>query len=434
MHTRRRIISLFLIIAFLLNIFLIIPYSEAAEISGNKPQTSGKAVVLMDANSGRVLYEKNSHKRLSQASLTKIMTGFLAAENAHLNKNVKVSEYAANTPECSIYLEPGEILTQEELLYAAMLNSANDAATALAESVSGSEKDFVKLMNKRAAQLGMKDTHYTNPHGLEAEGHYSSAYDLALLSKKALSNQVFAETVKTKYKKIPWAGHDEERVLINMNRLLYRYDNAIGIKTGYTKEAGNCVVGAARKGDMTLIAVSMNSPAVYDDLQKMLDYGFENYQMVALNKSQPISVNVKVVHGTSSTVVIQSADSLMIAATAEEIPYLTYSIVPPLQVEAPIKEGSALGSCKVYINGKQITAIDLLATKSVAEEIHPNYIASLGQSLLLIFTRWYLYLIGIVLALLIYKRKNNLSFEQLLKRFLQFLLKRQINKRSKEMK
>ncbi|MEA1960667.1 MAG: D-alanyl-D-alanine carboxypeptidase family protein [Bacillota bacterium] len=295
MRYGRRYILLFMVLFFVLNMPLVSASGNPPDENRAQPETNGKAVVLLDANSGRVLYENNSHEKLPPASVTKIMTALLVIEKGDLDKNAVISEHAADTPEATIYAEPGEVLSRMDLLYAAMLPSANDACTALAESVSGNEASFIELMNQRARELGMKDTHYCNPHGLQTTAHVTSACDLALLAREALSNEAFAKIVGTKQTQIPWVGRDENRVLINQNRLLYRYDGAIGVKTGYTQEAGNCVVGAAKKGDMTLISVSLNSPTVYDDLQNMLDYGFENYQMVTVAKSNQLIKEVKVI-------------------------------------------------------------------------------------------------------------------------------------------
>jgi D-alanyl-D-alanine carboxypeptidase (penicillin-binding protein 5/6) len=274
------------------------------------PEPRGMAAVLMDADSGRVLYSKNSHEQLPPASLTKIMTALLVVENGNLDKKVYVSEYASKIPESSINLLPGEMLTRRQLLYACMLHSANDAATALAESVSGSEGEFVKLMNKRANQLGMGDTHFCNAHGLETKGHYTSAYDLALLTRQAMTNSVFRQVVATHRISIPWADHTQDRLLLNENRLLYRYQGTIGVKTGYTRQAGNCVVGAAKRGNLVLIAVCLNSPAVYNDLEQMLDFGFTHYQKLTLKKAEQISVKVNVLRGQSTTVTARPKKSL----------------------------------------------------------------------------------------------------------------------------
>jgi D-alanyl-D-alanine carboxypeptidase (penicillin-binding protein 5/6) len=360
----------------------------------------------MDAGSGRILYDENSRERLPQASLTKIMTALLVIENGDLNKDIQISTNAAKTPESGINLQPGETLTRQQLLYACMLHSANDAATALAESVSGNEQAFVNLMNQRAQQLGMQDTHFCNPHGLENKNHYSSAYDLALLTRQAMSNPIFRQVVATRTTTIPWAGHPQDRTLVNENRLLYRYDGAIGVKTGYTKEAGNCVVGTAQRGNMILIAISMDSPTVYDDLERMLDYGFTHYQMVALEKSDQIAVPVKVLMGQVSTVTARPASDLVVAATAEEASQLTYKVAPRSQVFAPVKQGEPMGVCQIYLKGTKIGEVDLLADSAVPIKAPVGSIVG-GSKLVWgsILSEWYI--IGIVLVIaVLYKIKK----------------------------
>ncbi|MEN6461388.1 MAG: D-alanyl-D-alanine carboxypeptidase family protein [Syntrophomonas sp.] len=367
MHHRRHLLCFLLIIFFFANLVPVYALNgDSPYVTGAYPQTLGKAALLMDASSGRVLYEKNAHQRLSPASVTKIMTALLVVEKGNLGREITVSQTAADTPESSIWLEAGEKLTREQLLYACMLHSANDAAVALAESVAGSEKTFVKLMNRRAQQLGMKDSHFCNPHGLETSGHYTSAYDLALLSREALNHKMFRQVVSTKTKKIPWAGNTYDRLLINQNRLLYRYEGAIGIKTGYTKVAGNCVVGAAQRGSLLLIAVAMNSPSVYQDLEQMLDYGFAHYNKETIKQVNQLSVTVPVVNGQEKTVQVRPKADLTAAVTTKEKARFSYKVYPRSQVTAPVTKGQILGSCKMYVAGQEVGKVDLLASASVA--------------------------------------------------------------------
>lgn len=367
MHHKRHLLG-FMLIIFLFSSILPAYASDnsSSYLNGAYPQTLGKAAILVDASSGRVLYEKNAHQHLPPASVTKIMTALLVIEKGNLNRYITVSRNAADTPESSIWLKAGEKLTRQQLLYACMLHSANDAAVALAESTAGSEKNFVKLMNQRAKQLGMKDTRFCNPHGLQTNGHYTSAYDLALLSREALNYKIFRQVVSTKTMRIPWTGNDYNRLLINQNRLLYRYDGAIGIKTGYTKQAGNCVVGAAQRGSLVLIAVALNSPSVYQDLEQMLDYGFAHYNNETIKNSKQVSVTVPVVDGQYKTVLAKPITNLNVAVTAKEKAQLSYKIYPKNQVTAPVKKGQILGSCKMYVAGHEIGKVNLLACSSVA--------------------------------------------------------------------
>ncbi len=365
MRHRRRLLCL-LIILFVFTDLLPV-YAVNSKPAGEAcPPTLAKAALLMDAASGRVLYEVNAHQQMPPASVTKIMTALLVVERGGLAQKIEISQTAAGTPESSIWLEAGEKLTREQLLYACMLNSANDAAVALAESTAGSEKAFVKLMNQRALQLGMKDTHFANPHGLENDSHFTTAYDLALVSREAMKHPEFCRVVATTTKNIPWAGHDYDRLLINQNRLLYRYDDAIGIKTGYTKQAGNCVVGAAQRGNMTLIAVALNSPSVYQDLEQMFEYGFNNYSQQTIKKSQELSAEVPVADGMEMSVMARPKVDLIVAATAQERAQLSYKMLPLDQVEAPVKKGQTVGVCKLYAAGEEAGQVDLVATAAVA--------------------------------------------------------------------
>lgn len=369
MHHLRPLLCVLLMLFYFANLLPVHAVDgDSPAVKGTYPQTLGKAALLMDAASGRVLYQVNAHQRLSPASVTKIMTGLLVVEKGDLDQQVTVSETAAATPESAIWLVAGEKLTREQLLYALMLNSANDASVALAESVAGSEEAFVELMNRRAQQLGMDDTHFCNPHGLETSGHFTSAYDLALVSREALNHKVFRQVVATKTKKIPWAENDYERLLINKNRLLYRYDDAIGIKNGYTKQAGNCVVGAAQRGSLVLIAVAMNSPSVYEDLQQMLDYGFAHYNKETIKRSNQLSVAVPVANGQEEAVQARPRADLSVAVTAPEQSQISYEVYPQGQVPAPVKKGQIVGSCKIYLAGNEVSKVDLLACTSVAQK------------------------------------------------------------------
>lgn len=371
-----------LLLVFFLN--LLLPAYGGNSNTEAYPKTTGKAVILIDASSGRVLYGKNIHKRLPPASVTKIMTALLVIENGNLDQSVTISSRAAATPESSVWLEAGEKLTRQQLFYALMLNSANDAATALSESVAGSEKNFVSLMNRRAKQLGMQDSHFINPHGLHANGHYTSAYDLALLSREAMKNSTFRKVVRTKVYHIPWGARDYDRLLINHNRLLWRYKSSIGIKTGYTRQAGNCLVGAAQKGSLTLIAVSLNSKSAFQDVQQVFDYGFARYHNQILKASKEISVEVPVQNGVNAKVHARPAADLTVAVTDKEVTQLSYKLYPQDLVDAPVKKGQTLGYCQVLVAGKEATRIKLLASNSVAKR-NP-FLRHFGAVCLAVFT------------------------------------------------
>ena len=241
--------------------------SRAAQLAP-PPQVSAKSAALLDGTTGECLYEKNGDQRALIASTTKIMTGLLVCEAGDLGRTVTVPETAAGTEGSSMYLKSGETLTRRELLYGMMLHSGNDAALTLAISVSGSEAAFVRQMNRRACALNLTQTHFANPHGLDSGENYSTALDLARLAQAALQNEQFRAVVSTKT--ITCAG----RTLTNHNKLLWRYDGCIGVKTGYTRHAGRILVSAAERGGRMLIAVTISDPDDWRDHVSLLDYGF----------------------------------------------------------------------------------------------------------------------------------------------------------------
>ena len=241
--------------------------------------TSASSAILMEAESGRVLYEQNAHEERLIASITKLMTALVALESGHdLEETVTVGEACTRAEGSSLYLRPGEEISLKGLLYGVMLRSGNDAALAVAEHCGGSVEEFVGRMNEKAAQLGMVNSHFANPNGLNAEGHYSSAYDMALLARACLENEALAEIAATKSATV------DGRVLTNHNKLLWQYEGCIGLKTGYTEKAGRTLVSAARRGGMTLIAVTLNDPDDWRDHTALLDYGFSTYAAVTLTE------------------------------------------------------------------------------------------------------------------------------------------------------
>ena len=243
---------------------------------------SASSAILMEQQSGRILYEKEAHKVSRIASITKIMTAILAIESGKLNDTVKVSENAVRAEGSSIYLKPGETIKLEDLVYGMMLRSGNDAAVAIAEHVGGSLDGFVYLMNQKASEIGMEHTHFSNPHGLDDhEDHYSTAYDMALLTRYAMSNDTYKLISGTKVHRAPNPTEKWDRVWRNKNRLLTElYDYTTGGKTGYTKRAKRTLVTTATKGDLNLIAVTLNGPDDWNDHITMYENGFHDFELV----------------------------------------------------------------------------------------------------------------------------------------------------------
>ena len=247
---------------------------------------SASSAILMEQQSGRILYEKEAHEVRRIASITKIMTAILAIESGKLNDSVKVTENAVRAEGSSIYLKPGETIKLEDLVYGMMLRSGNDAAAAIAEHVGGSLEGFVYLMNQKASEIGMDQTHFANPHGLDDhEDHYSTAYDMALLTRYAMSNDTYKLISGTKVHRAPNPTENWDRVWKNKNRLLTElYDYTTGGKTGYTKRAKRTLVTTATKGDLNLIAVTLNGPDDWNDHINMYENGFHNFELVRVLK------------------------------------------------------------------------------------------------------------------------------------------------------
>lgn len=269
------IVSIFLILLF---IFYATVVFSAGEIT-----LSAKSAALYDPASKTFIYTKNADERLPMASTTKIMTALVAIENASLDQSVSVSDSAIGTEGSSLYLKRGEVLSMGDLLMGLMLRSANDAACAIAYEISGSIEGFADKMNEKASQIGANNTHFTNPHGLDDASHYTTAKDLAIIAAEALSNETFLSIVSTA-KYIIKNNEGEARLLTNHNKLLNLYDGAIGVKTGFTKKSGRCLVGAAERYGTRLISVTINAPDDWNDHKALLDYGFLKLKSIPLSE------------------------------------------------------------------------------------------------------------------------------------------------------
>ncbi|OPA81398.1 D-alanyl-D-alanine carboxypeptidase [Paenibacillus selenitireducens] len=273
----------------LIVLMLSIPYGQTLAEPAKSVRTNAAAAALIDVTSGRILYSAHGDEQMRIASLTKIMTAIVAIEHGRLSDKVTVSKRAFAKEGSSIYLKLGEEMSLEDMLYGLMLRSGNDAATAIAEHIGGSEEGFVLMMNQKAEMLGLHDSHFMNPHGLDAEGHYSSANDLAKLTAYALKNPIFRDIVKTKVKKAPNPNEKWDYSWLNKNKMLQMYDGADGVKTGYTKKALRCLVSSATRNGQQIVAVTLNDGSDWVDHQHLLDYGFQNYPLKdVMHKGQVI--------------------------------------------------------------------------------------------------------------------------------------------------
>ena len=319
------------------------------------PRVSAESAIVIEASGGNVIFEKDADTRRPMASTTKIMTALVALEAGDTSREVTVPSGAVGIEGSSVYLETGDRLSLDDLVWALMLESANDAAAAIAINVAGSVDAFAELMNAKAKEIGLENTHFTNPHGLDNEEHYTTARDLAKLAAHALSNQKFREIVST-YRHNITVG-DETRYLLNHNQMLRLYDGAIGVKTGYTKRSGRCLVSAAERNGVTLVAVTLNAPDDWRDHTAMLDFGFTKYESRELIRPGE-SVFIQPCIGCERhTVSIRNTDGLTVCVptTVGEVRRI---VELPRYLWAPVAEGQMVGKIRFVADdgsGNEIT-------------------------------------------------------------------------------
>lgn len=343
--------------AVLLAAALLIPHAAKAE---QKQEIPAEAAYLVEANSGRVLYAKNEDARLPMASTTKIMTALIAVESGRLTETVTVPDEAAGTEGSSMYLKAGEQISLSDLVYGLMLTSGNDAAVAIAYFLDGGTEAFAAHMNMRAEKLGLKDTHFVTPNGLHDPDHYTTAKDLALLGAEALENPFFAEIVATQYKRTEGSN---PHTLKNKNRLLWEYEGGIGVKTGYTKASGKCLVFAAERGEMKLVGAVLNCPTMWNTAKRMLDAGFHDYrEKIFLSRETVFSIPVE--NGVKKA--LSAAPILAILYPTEIDGDETYSMETAIEAcRAPVRAGQQVGTASLILNGAVVKTVPIVASETV---------------------------------------------------------------------
>lgn len=349
----KRVVALLLVLCL-----LPLPARAAGAV-----RTSASAAVLMDGESGRVLYAYNAHERRPIASITKLMTALVAAELCpDLSAEVTVRREWTGIEGSSMYLKPGEKLTVEDLLYGLLLSSGNDAAAAIAGFCCGTQEAFVAKMNEKAAVLGMADTSFANPSGLDDEGHWSTAHDMALLARAVLEREELSAIAATRTATV--AG----RYLANHNKLLWRYEGCTGLKTGYTDSAGRTLVSSAERDGQTLIAVTLNAPNDWVDHANLLDYGFETYPCrLALEGEERWLVPCG---GGLCPVAAVSAGTDVHYPLAEG-EHFTLELSLPEQVQAPVAAGTQLGTARLVLEGETVLTVPLICADGVPDNRAP---------------------------------------------------------------
>ena len=313
---------------------------------------SAEKAMLLDAATGRVLYEKNADDRSLIASTTKIMTALVICQHCNVLDRVKIPAEAVGIEGSSMYLKEGEVLTVQELLYGLMLRSGNDAAVALAIYCGGTVEGFAELMNDKARELGLKDTHFVNPNGLDAPDHYSTARDLAVLAAYAMTDPIFARTVGAKTITLG------DRVLTNHNKLLWQLEGAEGVKTGYTKAAGRILVSSASRGGRRLICVTINDPDDWLDHKALMERGFADYEVQELIPEGEVLGYRYILGGDGTHVPLIAAEGFSYAmAEGEEWEII---LSPQFFSYAPVQGGAEEGSAYVVLSGRIVGQIPLV--------------------------------------------------------------------------
>ncbi|MCS1350916.1 D-alanyl-D-alanine carboxypeptidase family protein [Mechercharimyces sp. CAU 1602] len=331
------------------------------------PQVSAEAAALIDGSTGRILYEKNADSQMKIASITKVMTAILAIEHGDLEEEVTVTSRAEGVEGSSIYLKAGEKIPLEHLLYGLMLRSGNDAAVAIAEHIGGSVEGFVHMMNEKVDYLGLANTHFANPHGLDDPQHYSTAADFARISAYALQNSEFQEIVQSKVATVPWPGEEWNRKWYNKNKMLRMYEGADGVKTGYTKRSGRTLVSSATRDRRQLITVTLNAPDDWNDSMQMFEYGFQYYplrELVAEGESVQAEIQTskdKMIHLTAG----RSFAYPLTDGEADEIRMEPLVTTPLNQIS---KAGQEVGTMRIYFQEEMIGSVPIQVNVEETEE------------------------------------------------------------------
>ncbi len=364
---------LIIFISALMTFFSMLPVSALSE-----EDISAPSAVLMDASSGKILYEKNPHDQRPCASITKVMTLTLVMEaldsgKIHMDDVVTASAHAASMGGSDIWLEEGEQMTVDDMIKATAVASANDAAVALAEFVSGSEDDFVAAMNDKAKSLGMTDTNFKNCNGLDEDGHITSAYDVALMSRELMKHEEIFD-----YTGI-WLDslRDGATQIVNTNKLLRSYEGITGLKTGTTGEAGSCISATAQRNGLSLIAVVLGAESGkqrFKDAATLLDYGFANFESRELSLSdtlEPAAVD----GGMSDSVEVECGDKAVLTVPKGEGEGIEQLVDMPESLPAPVHKGDVVGRLSFTLNGEEAASFDIIAAEDVEKK---SFFAVLG--------------------------------------------------------
>lgn len=364
MFENRTKIALVIFLIYALLVVFILNSTGVARAEETSLRLNARAYLLMDAVTGRILIEKNSQMRLPMASTTKIMTAVVALEKGDLSSKVTVSRRAASIGGSSFHLRVDETMSLENMLYGLLLSSGNDAAIAIAEHIGGDVETFVEMMNQKAKEIGAENTSFKNPHGLDEPGHFTTARDLALITRYALNIPKFKEIVSTK--DIVINEGKCPRHIYNTNRLLRISDKIDGVKTGYTGKAGKCLVATAQKNGFRLISVVLGAQDHFSTSLKLINYGFDNYELKKLASKDSVFAAVPVKGGIVEKVVAVTGEDVVLALSEKEKVQINISV--PLFIQAPVYKGQVLGEIQIYVDSKLIYSTPLVSIFDIGKK------------------------------------------------------------------
>lgn len=342
------------IILILFVLLLMFPVGAVSAVPG----VSAKSAILINAATGGVIAEYNGYERLPMASTTKIMTALLLAEQPDLSKTIVTTKEMVTVEGSSMGLMEGDTVSYRDLLYGMLLASGNDAANTTAICLGGSIEGFAEMMNAKAAELGLNDTHFVTPSGLDDEEHYTTAYDLARLAAYAMENPAFYEAASSESAVLNYGNPPYRRTLSNHNKLLSRYEDCIGVKTGFTKKSGRCLVSSAERDGVRLIAVTLNDGDDWDDHEQLLDYGFESLDKKEVDSRAP--GDIAVIGGNVESLKI-SSENPQLPLLENEVGKVTQKVFIAQFVYAPVTVGAEVGRVEYYYDGRMLESVPITA-------------------------------------------------------------------------
>lgn len=379
---KRKFSVIFILLLSIIGFNLLMGFNRVNVFAEEEIQISSKSAILLDYDSGTIIFEKNADERLPIASMTKVMTLLICFDNVNsgnisFDQNVVVSENAAGMGGSQVFLEKNGNYPVGELIKSIVVASANDSCVAMAEHLCGSESAFVDKMNEKAIELNMQNTHFANCTGLPQHDHYSSASDVAKMFCNLLNNEEYF-----RFSKI-WTDvvtHPNDRIteIANTNKLIRFYQGCDSGKTGYTSESGHCLVASAKRGDMRLVSVVIKSPdskVRFKEVSSMFNYGFANYtNKILFEKNSPLNINVKVKNGKKEKIEVVVDNTVSIFSKRDEKRNVEINFEPKSIIKAPIKKGELVGKLKIYENGVLINSVGVLSNENIAEKTYFDYI------------------------------------------------------------